>query len=173
MAMRMTDVPVGGARIAYAVLATVLAALGGALVSAVVWPIVTTEQTCATDPTGWCTPALGLVMVTLGFWFVMTWLAVMFRLGWVFVLLVVVGQLVCGQLAVEWVSGWPLLAGLLLVIPLAAWLSTPGALVGRTGAGTGGPVATSRVPLRRLLVLVACCAVLVVQLGVWTWTFLR
>ena len=144
MAMRMTDVPVGGARIAYAVLATVLAALGGAL-----------------------------VMVTLGFWFVMTWLAVMFRLGWVFVLLVVVGQLVCGQLAVEWVSGWPLLAGLLLVIPLAAWLSTPGALVGRTGAGTGGPVATSRVPRRRLLVLVACCAVLVVQLGGWTWTFLR
>lgn len=163
--MRMAEAPRGGARISYAVLATVLASLGGALLAVVAWPILTTEQTCGNDATGLCGLALGLLFYTVGFWLVLAWLAYAFRLGWLFWVAVVVGQLVCVQAAVAWVSLWPVLA-LLLVVPLAAWLTSPGPLSGRRPATYG------RVPRQRLLLVVGGCAVLVVQLAVWLWRLL-
>ncbi len=161
--MRRAEVLTGGARVTYAVLAAVLAGFGGALVAAVAWPVLTTEQTCANDVTELCGVALGLAFYVVGFWLVLGWLAYVFRLGWLFWVMVVVGQLVAAQMAVEWISVWPL-GIVLLVVPLAAWLSTPGQLV-PSRAGDEGEVAG--LPRPRLWWVVAVCTVLVVQLGVW------
>ncbi len=169
MAMRMAEIPTGGSRIAYAVLATVLAGLGGALLATVAWPLLISDRTCADDPTELCLPALGLVFYSVGCWLVLAWLAYAFRLGWLFVAIIVVGQLVAGQAAVEWISGWPI-AGLLVLVPLAAWLSSPGQLVAQRG-GASGPVLDppTTVPGRRLLVVASVLVVLVVQLAWWLW----
>ncbi|HOB05339.1 MAG TPA: hypothetical protein PKM36_08740 [Propionibacteriaceae bacterium] len=163
MAMRVAEAPTGGSRITYAVLATVLAGLGGALLGAVAWQVLTTETTCADDATELCGLALGIVFWTVSFWLVLAWLAFVFRLGWVFWLLIVVGQVVAAQAAVEWVSLWPV-AALLLLVPLAAWLSTPGELLLRRGQVQGE--STGIAPQRRWL-LVGVCLGLVAQVVWW------
>jgi len=161
--MRVAEAPTGGSRITYAVLATVLAGLGGALLGAVAWQVLTTETTCADDATELCGLALGIVFWTVSFWLVLAWLAFVFRLGWVFWLLIVVGQVVAAQAAVEWVSLWPV-AALLLLVPLAAWLSTPGELLLRRGQVQGE--STGIAPQRRWL-LVGVCLGLVAQVVWW------
>lgn len=170
MAMRVTETPTGGSRIAMAVLAAVLAGIGATLVATVVWPLVTNEQTCANDPTDLCGLALALALLTVGFWLVLAWAAYGFRLGWLFVLAVVVGQLVAVQAAVQWVSVAPL-ALLVVIVPLAAWVSSPGRLL---PARTGNQEAAEEdsVPSRRLGVVLGACLVLLVQLGVWLWRLL-
>ncbi len=200
MALRMGDTPTGGTRVAYGVLAAVLAGLGGALLGTVAWPLLTNAQTCAADTTGFCAPAVGLVVYTVACWLVLAWLCWVLRLGWLFWLVAVVGQLVCVQAAVELVSVWPLVA-MLAVVPLAGWVTSPPTTLatgpatrtgaGRTGTGRtgGGRTGAGRVtagrvpddaaqalddgvPRRRLLVVVGVCVVLVVQLAVWGWSWL-
>lgn len=163
MAMRVAEAPTGGSRITYAVLATVLAGLGGALLGAVAWQVLTTETTCADDATELCGLALGIVFWTVSFWLVLAWLAYVFRLGWVFWLLIVVGQVVAAQAAVEWVSLWPV-AALLLLVTLAAWLSTPGELLLRRGQVQGE---STGIPRQRRWLLVGVCLGLVAQVAWW------
>jgi hypothetical protein len=134
------------------VVATVLAAMGGALVALVAWPLVVGEQTCADDPTELCTLALAVVGYTLGFWLVLAWLAHAMRLGWLFVMLVIMGQAVVAQIGIETESLWPV-----------------------AGVVTFGRVPDEplEVPSRRRYVIIAIAAALALQLVWWVWLLMN
>ena len=169
----MAAPPVGGSRVVYAVVATVLAAMGGALVALVAWPLVVGEQTCADDPTELCTLALAVVGYTRGFWLVLAWLAHAMRLGWLFVMLVIVGQAVGAQIGIETESLWPV-AGVVALIPLAAWVTMPGPLLPERDVTFGRvPDEPLEVPSRRRYVIIAIAAVLALQLVWWVWLLMN
>jgi hypothetical protein len=126
MAMRVRETPSGALRLSYAVLETFLSGLGGLLVVAMVYPIVSSTNVCAADTTGgFCGVALGVVAWVVGAWLLMVWLTHLFRLSWRFMVATIAGQLVIIEVVFQTDSPWWLL-GLLVVPVVAALVSDPG-----------------------------------------------
>jgi hypothetical protein len=130
MAMRVRETPSGAVRVSYAVLETFLSGLGGLLVVAIVYPIFSSAGVCATDTTAtdttlYCGLAVAVLAWVLGAWLMTVWLSQVLRLGWLFMVATVVGQLVIIELVFQLDSLWWLL-GLLVMPVMAALVSDPG-----------------------------------------------
>lgn len=125
MAMRVSTTPSGAVRVSYAILASLLSGLGGLLVVVVANPVISRGNVCATDQTGLCGLAVGLLAWVVGTWLVLTWLTYVFRLSWRFMVATVALQLLAIELVLQTDSLWWLL-GLLLVPVVAALVSDPG-----------------------------------------------
>ncbi len=125
MAMRVRETPTGAARLSYAVLETFLAALGGLLVVAVVYPVFSNAGVCAADTTLFCGLAVAVVAWGVGSWLLMVWLTRALRLSWRFMVATVALQLLVIEVVFQSDSLWWLL-GLLVVPVVAAFVSDPG-----------------------------------------------
>jgi hypothetical protein len=155
MAMSVRETPTRAARVSYAVLVSVLGALGGLLVVAMVNPMISSAGVCAADETLFCGLAVGLIVWALGTWLVMMWLSAVFRLSWGFMVVAVAVQLVVIQVVLQTEVFWWLL-GLLVVPVVAALLTDP------------GPSRES-VPRWRSLAILAGGVVFVVEFALWLW----
>lgn len=155
MAMSVRETPTRAARVSYAVLVSVLGALGGLLVLAIVNPLITSAGVCAADVTLFCGLAVGLIVWALGTWLVMMWLSAVFRLSWRFMVVTVALQLAIIQVVLQTEWMWALLG--LLVVPVAAALLTD-----------PGP-SRENVPRWQSLVILAGGVVVVVEFALWLW----
>lgn len=155
MAMSVRETPTRAVRVSYAVLVSVLGALGGLLVLAIVNPLITSAGVCASDQTLFCGLAVGLIAWALGAWLVTMWLSAVFRLSWRFMVVSVALQLAIIQVVLQTEVFWWLLG--LLVLPVAAALLTdPGH-------------SRENVPRWQSLAILAGGVVVVVEFTVWLW----
>jgi hypothetical protein len=155
MAMSVRETPTRAVRVSYAVLVSVLGALGGLLVLAIVNPMVTSAGVCAADATLFCGLAIGLIAWAVGTWLVMMWLSAVFRLSWRFMIVTFAVQLVIIQVVLQTEVFWWLL-GLLVVPVVAALLTDPGP-------------SRENVPRRQSLAILAGGVVVVVEFALWLW----
>lgn len=124
VSMRIADAPSRGARVAYAVLAFVLAGLGGMILLIVVSPLMSAAEVCRVDPFGLCGFVartlvwLGATCLALG------WSSYALRLGAGFWALMVAALLVSFQVGIEVVALWPILLFVGLLVG-AALVSDP------------------------------------------------
>jgi hypothetical protein len=159
MAMSVRETPTRAVRVSYAVLVSVLGALGGLIVLAIVNPIITSAGVCAADKTLFCGLAVGLVAWAVGTWLMVLWLSAIFRLSWRFVVVDVALQLLIIQLVLQTDSLWWLLG--LLVVPVAA------ALLSDPGPSLDAP------PRWQSLVILGGGVVVVVEFAIWLWFVLN
>jgi hypothetical protein len=155
MAMSVRETPTRAVRVSYAVLVSVLGALGGLLVLAIVNPLITSAGVCASDETLFCGLAVGLIAWALGAWLVTMWLSAVFRLSWRFMVVSVALQLAIIQVVLQTEVFWWLLG--LLVLPVAAALLTD---PGHT---------RENVPRWQSLAILAGGVVVVVEFTLWLW----
>lgn len=155
MAMSVRETPTRAVRVSYAVLVSVLGALGGLLVLAIVNPLITSAGVCASDQTLFCGLAVGLIAWALGAWLVTMWLSAVFRLSWRFMVVSVALQLAIIQVVLQTEVFWWLLG--LLVLPVAAALLTD---PGHT---------RENVPRWQSLAILAGGVVVVVEFTLWLW----
>ena len=155
MAMRVRETPTGAARVAYAVLESVLAGLGGLLVVAVVYPVLSNARVCAADTTMFCGLAVAVLAWVAGTWLMMTWLTRVFRLSWRFLVATIALQLLVIELVFQSDSLWWLLG--LLVVPVA------GAVVSDPGVATDEP------PRWRSLTILGVAVAVYVEFLAWAW----
>ncbi|MGV8849962.1 MAG: hypothetical protein ACOH16_10495 [Propionibacteriaceae bacterium] len=155
MAMSVRETPTRAVRVSYAVLVSVLGALGGLLVLAIVNPLITSTGVCASDETLFCGLAVGLIAWALGAWLVTMWLSAVFRLSWRFMVVSVALQLAIIQVVLQTEVFWWLLG--LLVLPVAAALLTD---PGHT---------RENVPRWQSLAILAGGVVVVVEFTLWLW----
>jgi hypothetical protein len=155
MAMSVRETPTRAVRVSYAVLVSVLGALGGLLVLAIVNPLITSAGVCASDETMFCGLAVGLIAWALGAWLVTMWLSAVFRLSWRFMVVNVALQLAIIQVVLQTEVFWWLLG--LLVLPVAAALLTD---PGHT---------RENVPRWQSLAILAGGVVVVVEFTLWLW----
>lgn len=155
MAMSVRETPTRAVRVSYAVLVSVLGALGGLLVLAIVNPLIASAGVCASDETLFCGLAVGLIAWALGAWLVTMWLSAVFRLSWRFMVVSVALQLAIIQVVLQTEVFWWLLG--LLVLPVAAALLTD---PGHT---------RENVPRWQSLAILAGGVVVVVEFTLWLW----
>jgi hypothetical protein len=125
MAMRVRETPSGAVRVSYAILETFLGGLGGLLVVAIAYPIFSGAGVCASDTTLFCGLAVAVLAWVVGAWLLMVWLSQVLRLGWLFMVATVAGQLSIIEVVFQADSLWWLL-GLLVMPVVAALVSDPG-----------------------------------------------
>lgn len=155
MAMTVRDTPTRAVRVSYAVLVSVLGALGGLLVLAIVNPIVSSVGVCSADETLFCGLAVGLLVWAIGTWLVLLWLSAVLRLTWRFVVVSVALQLLIIEIVLQADSLWWLL-GLLLVPVAAALLTDPGPR-------------REDVPRWQSIVILGGGALVFIECAVWFW----
>ena len=155
MAMRVRETPSGALRLSYSILATVLSGVGGLLVVAVTYPIISNTGVCARDTTLFCGLAIAILAWVVGAWLLMVWLTHVLRMSWRFMVATVAGQLLVIELVFQSDSLWWLLA--LLVVPVvAALVSDPG----RT---------REEIPRWRSLTILVVGVVVYVEFLAWGW----
>jgi hypothetical protein len=164
MAMSVRETPTRAVRVSYAVLVSVLGALGGLVVLAIVNPIITRAGVCPVDASTaevdlFCGLAVGLVAWALGAWLFTMWLSAIFRLSWRFMVVSVALQLLIIQLVLQTDSLWWLLG--LLVVPVAA------ALLSDPGPSLDAP------PRWQSLAILGGGVVVVVEFAIWLWFVLN
>jgi hypothetical protein len=125
MAMRVRETPSGAVRVSYAILETFLSGLGGLLVVAIAYPVLSGAGVCASDTTTFCGLAVAVLAWVVGAWLLMVWLSQVLRLGWLFMVATVAGQLSIIEVVFQADSLWWLL-GLLVMPVVAALVSDPG-----------------------------------------------
>lgn len=158
MELRVQEVPEPGSRVAWGYLSAVAALIGGLLLFAVAWQLITFTPSCQFDASGFCQLFLGVSVVALCYAVALAMASWVFRLGWAFFGVVVGLGLLALQLAVQ-------TSDLLWVAPLA-FAPAVAALV--TSPGPDG-----RLPRRRRIVLGSVGVVVVLQMGLWALLLLR
>ncbi len=155
MSMRVPETPTGAARVAYAVLETVLAGLGGLLVVAVVFPVFSNAGVCSADTMLFCGLAVAVLAWVVGTWLLMVWLTRVFRLSWRFLVATIALQLLVIELVFQSDTLWWLLG--LLIVPVA------GAVVSDPGSAKDEP------PRWRSLSILGVAVAVYVEFLAWAW----